>query len=94
MNRCTTFLSLTRALPKEVRAQSAILDGEIVCLDKDGRSQFTDLMFRRGEPRFYAFDILQCDGQDQRFLQLVDRKQRLRTMMPRHGERLLYVDQL
>ena len=93
-NAFKSFLSLTRALPKEVRATSAVLDGEIVCLDKDGRSQFTDLMFPRGEPRFYAFDILQCDGQDQRFLQLVDRKQRLRTVMPRHGERLLYVDHL
>jgi bifunctional non-homologous end joining protein LigD len=93
-NAFKSFLSLSRVLPKEIRAKSAILDGEIVCLDKDGKSQFTDLMFHRGEPRFYAFDILQCDGQDQRFLQLVDRKQKLKTVMPRHGESLLHVDHL
>src|SRR5262249_30368469 len=30
----------------------AVLDGEIVCLDQYGRSQFKELMFRRGEPFF------------------------------------------
>ena len=31
---------------------SAILDGEIVCLDDQGRSLFYDLMFDRGEAHF------------------------------------------
>ena len=31
-----------------------MLDGEIVCLDRHGKTQFRDLLFRRGEPRFYA----------------------------------------
>jgi hypothetical protein len=35
-----------------------VLDGEIVCLDSRGRPQFRDLLFRRAEPHFYAFDIL------------------------------------
>ena len=35
-----------------------VLDGEIVCLDGQGKPQFRDVLFRRGEPRFYAFDIL------------------------------------
>jgi ATP-dependent DNA ligase len=35
-----------------------VLDGEIVCLDPDGRPQFRNLLFRRTEPLFYAFDIL------------------------------------
>jgi len=35
-----------------------VLDGEIVCLDSDGKPQFRDLPFRRVEPFFYAFDIL------------------------------------
>src|ERR1044071_6081877 len=34
----------------------AVLDGEIVILDQDGRPQFYDLLRRRGEPTFYAFD--------------------------------------
>jgi ATP-dependent DNA ligase len=37
---------------------SAVLDGEIVCLDEDGKPQFRDLLFRRSEPRFIVFDLL------------------------------------
>ena len=37
---------------------NAILDGEIVCLDDAGRSLFYDLMFHRGEPYLYAFDLV------------------------------------
>ena len=44
-----------------------MLDGEIVCLDRRGKTQFRDLLFRRGEPRFYAFDLLWCDGEDLRY---------------------------
>jgi hypothetical protein len=35
-----------------------VLDGEIVCLDSQGKPQFSDLLFRRVEPVFYAFDLL------------------------------------
>ena len=42
-----------------LRVRSATLDGEIVCLDKQGKSQFYSLMFRRGPARFYAFDLLE-----------------------------------
>jgi len=35
-----------------------VLDGEIVCLDKRGRSQFKNLRFHRGEPSFVTFDLL------------------------------------
>jgi len=33
---------------------------------RGGNSQFEHLLFRRGEPRFYAFDLLHSDGQDLR----------------------------
>ena len=36
---------------------SAVLDGEIVRLDAEARPQFYDLLRRRGEPVFYAFDV-------------------------------------
>src|SRR5262245_2171209 len=55
----------------------AVIDGEIVCLDRLGRSQFYDLMFRRGDPYFYAFDLLWLNGQDLRELPLIERKRRL-----------------
>ena len=56
-NTFKSFPALNVALPAELRARSAVLDGEIVCLDRKGRSQFRDLLFRRGEPRYYAFDL-------------------------------------
>ena len=51
-NEFKSFPTLNVAIPLECRAKRAVLDGEIVCLDKRGNSQFRDLLFRRGEPRF------------------------------------------
>jgi bifunctional non-homologous end joining protein LigD len=85
---------LAETLPAELRARSAVLDGEIVALDRHGKTQFKDLLFRRGEPRFYAFDLLWADGEDLRSLPLIDRKVRLRSLVPQHGERLLYCDHI
>jgi bifunctional non-homologous end joining protein LigD len=59
-NEFKSFPSLTANLPAELCAQSAVLDGEIVCLDKKGKTNFGDLLFRRGEPRLYAFGLLWC----------------------------------
>jgi bifunctional non-homologous end joining protein LigD len=91
-NDFMTFPALNFSLPVECRARRAVLDGEIVCLDDTGRSQFRNLLFRRGEPRFYAFDLLYCDGEDLRYLRLEERKHRLRSVLPRISERLLYCD--
>jgi len=44
--------------------QNAIIDGEIICLDSKGVSQFNQLLNRKGEPLLYAFDILWLDGED------------------------------
>ena len=46
-NEFKSFHALNIALPAECRAGRAVLDGEIVCLDEDGVSQFTELLFRR-----------------------------------------------
>jgi ATP-dependent DNA ligase len=40
-----------------VRANACVLDGELVCLDSDGRSHFYTLMFRCDWPSFFAFDL-------------------------------------
>jgi bifunctional non-homologous end joining protein LigD len=72
--------------------RAAILDGEIVCLDAQGKPQFYDLL-RRSEPTyFYAFDLLALDGEDLRTLPLIERKRRLSRIMPKkRARRLLYV---
>jgi bifunctional non-homologous end joining protein LigD len=81
-NQFKSFPTLAESLPAELRVQSAILDGEIVCLDRHGKTQFKDLLFRRGEPRFYAFDLLWCEGEDLRYLPLIERKLRSRSVVP------------
>src|SRR3954469_255077 len=79
-----------------VRAMSCVLDGEIVALAPDGRSKFYDLMFRREWPHFVAFDVLSIDGEDLREQPLVERRRRLRRIMPRPevNARLLYQDHI
>ena len=67
---------LKKSLDK-LPVQNAILDGEVVCLDSNGVSQFNELMSRKGKPIFYVFDLLWLDGEDLRPLPLIERKQRL-----------------
>ena len=50
------FDPLRKQVLRSLKGQRALLDGEIVVLDERGRSNFYDLMARRGEPRYYAFD--------------------------------------
>jgi ATP-dependent DNA ligase len=71
---------------------SVVLDGEICCLDPDGRSNFRRLMFRRDWPFFPAFDVISIDGRDIRGLSLLARKRLLRSVMPKVESRLRYPD--
>jgi bifunctional non-homologous end joining protein LigD len=90
----TKWSLLCEELAHSVRAHDWVLDGELVCLDADGRSNFHKLLFRRDWPYFYAFDLLSVDGDDLRGEPLFERKRRLREIMPRIESRLLYVDHL
>jgi hypothetical protein len=75
-----------------VPVRRPVLDGEIVSLGLDGRSQFHSLLFRRGEwPSFAAFDPLEVDGENLRDWPLLERKSGLcggmRVRRPRSGDR-------
>src|SRR5581483_1004325 len=63
-----------------------------VCLDENGCSQFNELLFRRGAPRFCAFDLLYLNGKDLRTRPLIERKRELRKVVPRESAYLAYVD--
>ncbi len=76
--------SISLALPT---VGKAVLDGEIVCVDRKGRPQFKDLLFHKGNPCFFAFDLLH-NGKDRRLDALVERKQELRRLLsavPKHS---------
>jgi bifunctional non-homologous end joining protein LigD len=89
-NTFKSFEGLTLALPKALRTRSAVLDGEIVCLDSDGHPNFSDLFYRRREPIFVAFDLLSASGQDMRHLPLVERKVELRRVKRPRASSILY----
>ena len=93
-NEFKSFSDLNLSLPLESQAKGAVLDGEIVCLDRKGNSQFKNLLFRRGEPRFYAFDLLSYNGEDLRYSPLAERKHKLRGVVPQQGKGLLYCDHI
>jgi bifunctional non-homologous end joining protein LigD len=85
---------LCTEISHSIRAHDAVVDGQIVCLNADGRSNFHKLLFRRDWPYFYAFDLLSVDGEDLREWPLTERKRQLRSVMPRVDSRLLFVDSL
>jgi bifunctional non-homologous end joining protein LigD len=87
-----SFPTLCESIAEDLKVTDAVLDGEIVCLSRDGRSQFNRLMYRRSDPHFYAFDLLWLNGEDLRDWPLLVRKRALRRVMPTHRSRLLYVD--
>ena len=90
----STFTELRKAMtaPSDGRT---VIDGEIVCLDKRGRPQFNDLLFHRGEPCFFAFDLLMSEGKDLRSERLTERKHELRRLLSKIPEsRMRYVEHI
>ncbi|HEY2819601.1 MAG TPA: DNA ligase D [Candidatus Acidoferrum sp.] len=75
------------------RLRNAIIDGEIVTLDADGRSNFHTLQHRLGVQNpsrqmmqsvpldYFAFDVMYADGYDLRRASLVDRKDFLKQIL-------------
>jgi bifunctional non-homologous end joining protein LigD len=93
-NKFRQFDPLLKQVLRSLKGKRAILDGEIVVLDEKARSNFYDLMAHRGEPRYYAFDLLWLNGIDLRSRPLLDRKRTLRQLIPANDSHLLYVEHL
>jgi bifunctional non-homologous end joining protein LigD len=90
-----SFAPLRTAIAEQLRVHDAVLDGEIVCLDQDGRSLFNELLFRRREPVLYAFDLLWLNGRDLRQLPLLERKKKLRQIIGKWPDgHLLYAEHI
>ncbi len=75
---------------ENLKTKSAIIDGEIVALDEQGRSSFQLLQaYALGEKRppllFYAFDLLESEGEDWKGRPLEERKDALKKLLPKRG---------
>jgi len=75
-----SFPKLCAAIGAAIPAH-AVLDGEIVHLDAEGKPQFYELMRRRTPQHYYAFDLLWLDGHDLRDIRLIERKRLLRGLV-------------
>jgi len=79
-----SFASLSDAITADLDiGGKTVIDGEIVCVDRHGRPQFKDLLFRRSTPCFFAYDLLMLKGTGCRAERLIDRKQELRRLLDR-----------
>jgi len=79
------FQSLAKSL-KNLKVDSAIVDGEAVVLDAEGRSDFQALQAmlkhkERVQPVYYAFDLPFCNGVDLRETPLIERKKMLEKIL-------------
>jgi bifunctional non-homologous end joining protein LigD len=93
-NTFRNFKDLAQWIGENLRIENAVIDGEIACVDDSGRSVFNDLLFRRRECVFFAFDLLYLNGEDLRALPLVQRKARLKRLLLRKRSRIVYVDHI
>ncbi|HTK95893.1 MAG TPA: non-homologous end-joining DNA ligase, partial [Terriglobales bacterium] len=101
------FPEVAAAIPEAFSAPRAVLDGEIVALDAEGRPSFSLMQQRTGMDTgrrgrigivrrdvpivFYAFDLLWLDGYSLARVALEDRKRLLHRLMRKH-ERVHYSD--
>ena len=90
---------------KFIHAKTAILDGEVVALDEEGKASFSLMQqrtgFRPGGNRaagnadvpvlYYAFDLLYLDGYDWRRVPLEERKHKLASLLVA-GDAVRYSD--
>ncbi|WSH00290.1 non-homologous end-joining DNA ligase [Rhizobium ruizarguesonis] len=90
-HRFPTIAAAAAALP----VGTAILDGEAVVLDEQGRSDFTRLQQSLGgrggkrvatEPLFMAFDLLYFDGHDISRMDQEDRRHLLQELVPEDAD--------
>jgi len=77
---------------KRIKADSVVLDGEIVAIDADGHPSFQALQHRAAHPRhsivYYAFDVLHLNGIDLTRLPLEQRRAELQPVLKESGLRI------
>jgi bifunctional non-homologous end joining protein LigD len=85
----TYFPRLLGSPSRWIEAQQAIVDGEVVALDDDGRPDFSLLQTKLGDKEatglvYQVFDLLYLDGRSLLDVPLEDRKRLLRSVLKDH----------
>jgi bifunctional non-homologous end joining protein LigD len=91
------FAPIVRAA-KSIRAQQAIIDGEVTVLGTTGLPDFQALRRQIGkfssEVTYNAFDLLWLNGEDLRRLPLVERKARLERLLKKADQAISFAQAL
>jgi bifunctional non-homologous end joining protein LigD len=74
----------------DLKVESAVVDGEVVWQDENGRTDFQLLQNAMKAEKtnaliYWAFDLLYLNGQDLRSLPQIERKERLKSLLPNEG---------
>ena len=80
------FRPVARALQHAVRSPSLVIDGEVCALDDDGRPSFGALQAGTGSLVYYAFDVLELDGEPKLALPLDERRHLLQDVLATDSE--------
>jgi len=85
----TYFPRLLASPGRWIEAEQAVIDGEVVALDDDGRPDFGLLQTKLGDKQatglvYQAFDLLFLDGRSLLDVPLEDRKRLLRSVLKEH----------
>lgn len=90
-----TFPTIAERLRKISKNRSMILDGEMVCADKEGKSSFPALQeaIKRKDTStatYVVFDLLSLNGEDLRDRSLRVRKNKLKDLLKGEEQEVLY----
>jgi bifunctional non-homologous end joining protein LigD len=77
------FENVAKELAKALKTPDAVVDGEVVALDEEGRPSFSAM--QQGKPGtpilYYVFDLLEVEGEPVIDLPLTERRARLRKLL-------------
>src|SRR5436190_5161258 len=81
------FASVATAVSRATKSPDCVLDGEVCALDENGKSSFSAM--QQGKPGtpfvYYAFDVLEIDGEPLVDLPFVERRKRLEQLLDKRN---------
>jgi len=89
LNDAGTYFPRLLTSTRWIEAEEAVVDGEVVALDEDGRPDFSLLQTKLGDREatglvYQVFDLLYLDGRSLLEVPLEDRKRLLRSVLKDH----------
>jgi bifunctional non-homologous end joining protein LigD len=78
------FAPVAKELVKALRTPDAVVDGEVVALDSDGKASFSAMQQGSTRLAYEVFDVLEVDGEPLVDLPLSERRTRLEKLLARN----------